>query len=68
MAWSVQKKRAIVALAGIPLVLSLINYYAELHFFGSYDLTAVVVCTAAVFVVVKFFGKTLFQDGESNSD
>lgn len=61
MAWSIQKKRAVVAIAGIPLIFSLVNYYFGLHFFGAYDLTAIVICTAIVFILVKSFGGTLFE-------
>jgi hypothetical protein len=67
MSWSIQRKRATVAIAGAPLLFCLFNYYADLHFFGAYDLTAVVICTAVVFVLVNFFGPTLFKNNRDSS-
>ncbi|GEM_PF-3941165 len=66
--WSVQKKVAIVAVAGAPLIFCLYNYYGERHFFGTYDLTALVICTAAVFILVKSFGPEFYKNDEGSGE
>lgn len=58
---SAKKKKAFVATASILLIFCLYNYYFDLHFFGSYDLTALVVSVVIVFILVKVFELRFFK-------
>ena len=56
--------RTIVIVAGMGLFFCLYSYYTNLHFFGSYDLTAVVICTAVIFVIMQAFGTAPLEGGD----
>jgi phage-related holin len=54
-----QRRRLLVVLAGVPFVLCLCNFYFDGHFFGKYDLTALVLSSILLFVVLSYIGPTV---------
>jgi hypothetical protein len=57
--FSFNARRAFLAIALVPFLLSLANLFLEWHWFGQYDKQIVVGCSVVGFLVLRYLGPTV---------
>ena len=64
---SYNSRRAFVGIAMVPVLLCLVNYYADMNWFGKYGGEALAASFVLLFVAIAYIGPTIKEMEERRS-